>query len=482
MPAHSSLSARQLVLLIGPLANGPGPAYRRLADQIRSAIRDGRITSGTRLPSERALAAASGISRTTTTRAYEALREEALVVTRQGSGSVVDVPLERVGAVSLLAKPEGPDGLSLVTAATAASPAVAGVIDRALRGLPTLLATDGYLPDGLPLLRARIAERYTAEGLPTDAAQIVVTTGAQGALALVCAVLIRPGDRALIEGCGFPHADDLLARSGARLVPLPIADTPWPVEDIARLAPGVDLALLVPDFHNPTGALMTSDERRTIARTLSAAGVRTIVDETMRDTHLGDGPLPEHFAQHDPSAIVVGSVSKSMWGGLRVGWVRAPHSLVPRLIQTRMSMDLGSAAIDQLIAATALDPEHGYDTGEHLADLRERRDALLAALGRRLPAWRTTRPTGGVSVWVTLPAPLSTALTLEAESESLTVTPGPRFFPTLPAVGERHLRIPYALPPDRLEDAVERLASAWDRVVLRGPAGSVDPDAVNLIA
>lgn len=481
MTGAAPLSARRLAAILGSWDGGSGPAYRRLALQIRTAVMDGRITSGTRLPSERTLAEATGLSRTTTTRAYETLREAGLVRTRHGSGTVVELPLGTAGSTSMLARSDRPDGIALTAAASEAPDGFAALVERAMAGLPAVLATDGYLPDGLPILRERLATRYTRAGLPTDPGQIVVTTGAQSALSLLAAVVVTRGDRVLVEGCGYPHAFDVLRGAGARLVPLPLADSPWPVEDVERLAPSTCVALFVPDFHNPTGATMSSDDRGRIARILTARGVTTIIDETLRDVNVSGLDQPEHYAVHDRGAIVVGSAAKSLWGGLRIGWIRAPHALVPRLVHERMLRDLGTAALDQLVVAAALEGGD-IDLRARTEDLRHRRDALLSAVARRLPDWSVTRPDGGLSVWATLPAPLSSALTAVAEDEGLTLTPGPRFFPTQPALGERHLRLPFGLPAERLEDAVERLGRAWDRVSAGQTVGATECPAVNLIA
>ncbi|GAA3546709.1 GntR family transcriptional regulator [Aeromicrobium flavum] len=481
MNRAAPLSARRLAAIVGSWEAGGGPAYRRLALRIRTAVMDGRITSGTRLPSERSLAEATGLSRTTTTRAYEVLREDGLVRTRQGSGTVVQLPVGVAGSTSMLARPDHPDGIALTAAASEAPAGFSDLVQRAMAGLPAILATDGYLPDGLPVLRERLAARYARHGLPTDPDQIVVTTGAQNALSLLVSVLVRPGGRVLVEGCGYPHAFDMLEQAKARPVPLPVAETPWPLDDVARLAPAVRVALLVPDFHNPTGASMTSQARAEVAHALTSSAVTTIIDETLRDVNVSGIEQAEHYGVHHRDAILVGSVAKSLWGGLRIGWIRAPRDLVPALIQARMVRDLGTAALDQLVVATALE-DGDMDLRARTADLRERRDRLLDAVARELPDWTVNRPDGGLSVWARLPAPLSSALTAVARDEGLTLTPGPRFFPTAPALGERHLRLPFALPPEQLEEAVTRLARAWGRVAAGQTGGASAPAAVNLIA
>src|SRR5690606_9970277 len=135
--------------------------------------------------------------------------------TRRGSGTVVDLPVGAAGSRSMLARPDHPDGIALTAAASEAPDGFAALVERAMVSLPAMLATDGYLPDGLPVLRARLADRYTRHGLATDPRQIVVTTGAQSALSLLFSVLVRSGDRVLVEGCGYPHAYDVLSGAGA---------------------------------------------------------------------------------------------------------------------------------------------------------------------------------------------------------------------------------------------------------------------------
>ncbi|WP_332662137.1 GntR family transcriptional regulator, partial [Aeromicrobium sp.] len=161
-----SLSAFRLAHLLGPSDSG-GPAYRDLADRIRLLVVDGRVPDGSRMPSERALADALGVSRTTTTRVYAELRESGLLHSRQGSGSIVRLPLSASHASSLIVTPHDTDTIAMTFSAPLAPPGIARAFEAAANKLPGLLATTGYLPDGLPALREIIAQRYSDRGLPT---------------------------------------------------------------------------------------------------------------------------------------------------------------------------------------------------------------------------------------------------------------------------------------------------------------------------
>ena len=227
------------------------------------------------------------------------------------------------------------------------------------------------------------------------------------------------------------------------------------------------LAFLIPDYHNPTGALVGDDARRDVLRTARQTGTTVIVDETFVDLGFTIPATPA--AAIDCSVITIGSVSKSVWGGLRVGWVRGSAELVRRLAVLRSSIDMGGPVLDQLVAAHLM-PDLDTFMPARVAGLRERRDALVAALGRDLPQWRVLVPSGGLSLWAELDAPLSTALTMHAAPAGVIAVPGSRF--GVDGTLERFLRIPFAQPPDRLEEAVRRLAGVWEHLRRGLPRGA----------
>ncbi|WP_196073390.1 MocR-like transcription factor YczR [Nakamurella alba] len=474
------LSATSLVRRLGtePL-DGPGPAYRALAYRIRSAVLDGRLAVDSGLPSERELASGLSLSRTTVAAAYTLLREDGWIDSRRGSGSTLRLPAAATGSSRDLVRPQpvtGPagifgyphldpeEGIDLTTACLpGAEEPVLRALEAATAQLPRYLASDGYSPLGLPVLRAAIAARYTAAGLPTTADQILVTNGAQHAFSLCLQELSAPGDRVLMECPTYPVALD--AVRAARRSPAPFGlehrtdgGSPWDMELLAttlrQTAPR--LAYLIPDFHNPTGALMSEADRRQLVAAARAAGTVLLIDESFREVGFAatDLPLPVAAFGDDSRVISLGSVSKAFWGGLRVGWVRAAPALIDRLAAARSRGDMSGPVLEQLIVAELL-----AAPDEALARQRERlahRSAeLLAAIADLAPDWRPTTPHGGATLWVQLPQPCSGELALLAPTVGLRLAPGPRFGPD--GTLESFLRIPFTQSPERLREAVRRI-------------------------
>ena len=462
MPARS-ISAPRLAALLGP-ATERSPAYVGLADSLRLLIADGRIPPGTRLPSERELTGALDVSRTTVTRAYAVLKDRGYVSSRRGSGSESALPYRQRHEVAAGLNP-GLDTAGCIDLTCAAMPAPAGLASAyraAVEELPAYTGGAGYRPLGLPELREASAARYRERGLLTTADEIMVTSGALAAIALAGRSLLGAGDRVLMESPTYPNAIATLRQTGARPVSLPLDPSGWDVDAIAaavrQTAPRA--ALLIPDFHNPTGALMPTSQRAAIARVLGRARSVPVIDETLAELALdAAGSMPQPFAAHLPRSVTVGSASKTFWGGLRIGWVRAPASLMPVLLQQRLMLDLGAPVVEQLALRRLLADREAL-VAERRTSLLISRDALVKALAARLPDWQVTVPGGGLSLWCELPEALSTAVTVAAEAEGLVLASGPQF--AVEGGLERWLRLPFTHAPEVLTDAVDRLARAWE--------------------
>jgi DNA-binding transcriptional MocR family regulator len=491
MAPASRVAGRALAALLPELRTLPGPVYAALADAVTALVLDGRIATETRLPSERELATALRVSRATVTSAYDALRAAGYLASRTGSGSYVTVPAGSRPRTSLSRwAPAGSQVEDVIDLSCAALPAPTGWLAPAIAAASERLTPyargDGYDPIGLVVLRAAVAARFGARGVPTSADQILITCGALHGLDLLLRLLVGPGDRVLTELPTYPGALDAIRANGARVVPVPmaaaggsggppaseaggppankgvagggVAGGGWQVDQMQATLRQTSprLAYLTPDFHNPTGALVGEQARREVFRAARQTGTTVIVDESF--VGLGFRPDARASAAIDPSVISIGSLSKPVWGGLRIGWLRASTELVHRLAALRASIDMGGAVLDQLIAAE-LFGHLDEIIAARVAQLRPQRDALVAALARELPQWRVSVPQGGLSLWAELDAPLSTPLTLMAGPAGVVVVPGSRF--GVDGTLERFLRLPYSLPTERTDEAVRRLAGAW---------------------
>ena len=469
-----SIAAPRLAGLVGGFDRRP--AYAGLADELRLLIGDGRVDAGLRLPSERDLSVALGVSRTTVTRAYAALVDSGFAVARQGSGTYTRFPGGRRQALDRTLTPYAGDEdvVDLSCAAPSACPGLAAAYADAAQDLPLYLGGHGYFPTGLPALQAVVAATYADRGLPTAPEQILVVPGALSALMIVAQALVGARDRVLVESPGYPNAQAALARVGARHVAVPMDVDGWDLDAIGRMVKGARprLAYLIPDFQNPTGNLMSNVQRERYAALLGRAGTVAVVDESHAQLRLDGRPMPRPFAAYAPeTTITLGSASKSLWGGLRVGWVRCPPGVVERLVSARVALDLGSPVYEQLVTARLLDNREEHWTG-HRTRLRSQRDALAAALSERVPEWRFRLPRGGLSLWCELPARGrrggAVALAAEAERHGVVVSPGPVF--GVDGGFDSFVRIPYTRPEGELREAVDRLADAW-AAVGSGPVG-----------
>lgn len=465
-----SLSPAALARLLGAWNTGAAAAYRELADVVRLLVLDGRIALDVALPSERALAETLGVSRTTVTAAYAGLREQGFLSGGQGSRARTRLP-HRVAPAQTpgLAAPDG-----VLDLAYASLPATGEVVHRAfadaLTELPALLPGFGYDPLGVPVLREAIAAHYTEAGVPTSASQILVTSGAQHALNIILRTLAGRQQKVLVDHPSYPNALDAIRASGSRTVPVPLPAAGAPGES----GPGWDIdamvsamrqqrpamAYLLPDFHNPTGRVMSDLQRRRLVREAAGTGTVLVVDETLRALDL-DGVGTTPLAGFSPAVVSIGSLSKSHWAGLRTGWIRAGEELIARFVSTRTTMDLGGPVVEQL-AAARLVRDFAEPLGTRLETLRGNRETLLGLLAEHLPGWSFERPRGGLTVWCRLPSASSTALAVLAPEFGLRLAAGPRF-----GVGgsfEHFLRVPFTLPPEQLTTAVLALRAAQDRL------------------
>lgn len=457
------LGSHTVAGMLGTWQEGPGPAHRRLSDRLRLLVLDGRLTLGSVLPSERDLAAALGTSRTTIGAAYRTLAEHGYLTTRDRARATVRLPDEAPP------QPTAHTNAGTIDLSFAAPPAPVEILHAAfaaaLQQLPRHFERHGYDRHGVAELRQAVADWHGRRGLPTSPGQIMITNGAQHALSLLTRTLVSPRDKVLIDHPTYPHAIKTLAEARARLVPVAVTSSGWDAEQLHAAGASAAMAYLIPDFHNPTGLCMPTDVRHNLKLTCP-----TVIDETMTDLAL-DEPNPEPFALHMPAAVSIGSVSKSIWGGLRIGWIRAAPSLLERIAQARPAMDLGTPVVEQLAAAVLLD-KHQTRRPPALQELKTQRNALRRALNDCLPDLHAPQPTGGMTLWATFPAPFTSRLATIAPDHGVIIAAGPRF--GIGGAFERNIRLPYTLPPSQLIHAIRRLAAAR-QALSQGTTGTHRP-------
>ena len=421
-----------------------------LRDALRTAIFDGRLPGGTRLPATRTLAAELAVSRGVVVEAYQRLGDEGLVRARTGVGTVVTAaplagaPASRTGSAGHRQATDQPPGDRAITDRAVDR----GITDRAVGDhpaaglrlpLPAPPHTELDLSPGVPDLSAfpraawLRAERAVLDhatsadlgygdprgcaalrhelirwlartrGVHADADDILVVGGVAQALALLGQTLCARGRGAIaVEDPGSRGARDQLTHWGLRPVPIPVDDEGMRVEDLTGT--GLDAALLTPAHQFPTGVVL-SPERRIALLAWVAAGRRLIIEDDYDAEHRYDrAPVAAVQASAPDRVAYTGSTSKSLAPGMRLGWLIAPRQLHDDLTAAKHASDLGNPALPQLVVA------HLLATGEyerHLRNVRtrqrHRRDALLAGLRKHLPAARVEGIAAGLHLLLMLP-------------------------------------------------------------------------------
>ena len=330
-----------------------------------------------------------------------------------------------------------------------------------------------YAPrPGLPELRSRIAEYLAADGIAATRDQVLVTNGAKHAIELICRVLLDEGDSIVVTTPTYFTAIPIFRSFGVRFIEvgqdrdgLDVAELAVALERRERAGePPPKFIYNVPDFHNPTGITMSLERRQRLIELAVARGIRIVEDSPYRKVRFEGSSIPSLKAL-DPGDTVfyVGTFSKLMAPGLRVGWVVSSPDMIARMIQLKSdggSCPLTQRIIVEFLAAGKLD--------DHIARVqttyRRNRDTMVASLRRELPEARFEVPEGGYYVWLTLPEDVSGDVLARAASEAgVTTIPGSKFFARSDASHPgNHLRIAFShATPDEIEDGIRRLATAY---------------------
>ncbi|MGX7762025.1 aminotransferase-like domain-containing protein [Streptomyces angustmyceticus] len=324
--------------------------------------------------------------------------------------------------------------------------------------------------EGDPALRAAVAARTTARGLPTDADDLLITTGSQQGLTLLATALLEPGDVVLVEDPCYLAALQTFSFTGARVVPVPTDDEgldPAALDEItARERP--KLLYLVPTFQNPTGRTLSAERRAAVAGVAARRGLWIAEDDPYGELRFEGEAVPwiASFPGAEDRTVLLGSFSKVMAPGLRLGSLRAPAALRRACVIAKQAADLHTSTIDQAAAARYLAVA---DLDAHLRRVRDayraRRDALVDGLPAALPEGsRWNRPAGGMFVWATLPKGYdATALLPEVVRHDVAYVPGAPFFAGPPdATAVRMSFVTHS--PEEIGEGLGRLRKALEGV------------------
>ncbi len=457
------------------------PVYLQICTGLRELIESGALPAGSRLPPTRDVARDLGVNRSTVTAAYDALGALGYVEATVGRGTFVRP--EPTSPSPWLARHAGRPAVSAAPGSNSSGSDIPanGWLPSFSRGMESLarypsreklvidhpqpvdfaalfpdedlfpvaifrrlmadtLARRGRellqyaAPEGDPDLRAFIAGELGREDIAVGPDDIVIVNGAQQGIDLLLRVFVDPGDAVVVESPTYWSVLPALGLYRAEIIPVPMTPAGMDVEALAGVLAErrPKLIYTMPNFQNPTGVTMSLETRRTLVQLARQHSIPVVEDDYEKDLRfLGEG-VPSLKAL-DPSGMIMhlGTFSKGLFPGLRLGWIAAPPAVLSRLSLVKRYSDLHTNTLVQAVLAAFCREGH---YARHLKKLhkiyRERRSCILDSLERHFPPEATwTRPEGGYALWVTLPPSLPILdLLAEARDEGVVFTPGYYFF------------------------------------------------------
>jgi GntR family transcriptional regulator, regulator for abcA and norABC len=403
--------------------NPPGRRLRDIVSTYAEQIHRGDLPPGTRLPPERRLAERLGVNRATVALAYAELVARGLVERRRGSGTLVrgdlwgvapDWPRYLAGSAFQPTRPlrqrlreiqRQPGVLDLAQGSIGPDLFPRAALEAILRDLR--LPEEMDYPDPLGdegLRRAIAAEHARQHGVRVEPDRVLVTNGGQQAVDLITRVLLGPGDAIAIEQPSYYYSLTLFQAAGIRLLPAPVDAEGIDPEGLAALVQrqGVRLALLNPTYQNPTTTCLSLTRRTRLLAVCRGLNIPVVEENGYGLLHL-DGPPPPalHALDGDGRVLYLGTVSKVLAPGLRLGWLIGPRPVIARLAEARQQIDFGMAGLNQALVARFLtSPAWPAHLERVRSALRRRRDALADALRATLgAAMRLDHPAGGLHLW-----------------------------------------------------------------------------------
>lgn len=453
-----------------PDKSHPLPLYKQIEEYIKGKIANGQWPVGTKIPPQRVLAKVWQVNRSTVTLALEELAAEGLLEGKTGRGTRVIN-----NTWSLLAATPPPDWSSYVQDGLhqANLPIIQeinrsefnpGIIrlgtgelspelfpkemmGKVMGRLAERIGSLGYEePKGLLFLRQEICAYLKTRGIDTSPSCILIVSGALQALHLISLGLLSPNSIIFLEKPSYLYSLHVFSSLGMKMIGLPLDAEGIEIENLPYLQKQRKGSLLytIPSFHNPTGKVMSEKRRRDLMRVCEGERMPIIEDDVYRELWL-DSPPPASLKSIDKNGLVLylGSMSKTLSPGLRIGWLVGPEPVIERLADIKMQTDYGSSSLSQWAAAewlaSGLYQEH---LEEIRRDLRNRRQVTLAALEKHFSSLATWNcPGGGFYIWLKLKKAISLhSLFRAALAENILLNPGSIYDP----LASQYLRLSYS--------------------------------------
>jgi GntR family transcriptional regulator / MocR family aminotransferase len=478
------------------------PIYQQIGTYLRNAILSGNLTANTRLPACRQLANDLGVNRTTVENAYSVLEADGLVFSRMGSGTyVLPHTLIQKKSNTKITLPlwqqsfqnqESNSNLDVIDEMLQAGghkqpiSFASGISDT--RQFPTeefrkilqsvmrrdqIAALEYGERSGYAPLREGIVHILASQGLQTSPESILITAGSQQAIFLVSQVLLKPNDIILVEDPTYSVAIDLFRSLGFQIIGIPMDNQGMQVEKLEKLLQQHHPKLIytIPNFHNPTGTCLSSARRRELIVLAERYNVPILEDDFVGDLRY-EGHSQPSLKALDPNGqvIYVGTFSKMLMPGLRVGFIVADGPVYNSLLNFKRVSDLATSTLIQR-ALDAYVTVGRYQTYLHRSSqtFRKRRDVMVGALNKHLPSKVSFDiPVGGLFIWLRLPNGMFAEELLPlACKEGASFVPG-NFFFIDNTNGKEWLRLNFASQPvEDIEEGIKRLGMALHKMKVR---------------
>lgn len=471
------------------------PVYMQIFEQIRSQIIAGELLPGYRLPPERKLAESLGVNRTTVLNAYRELKAEGLVGSQVGNGTIVlaypdeelDVShypsqepawnqifsqysqrFESYVVKDLLTLASRKDVISFATGIaspeTGPTQALAGIEQEivANKNYRALLHTP---TEGFTSLREAICGLMHKRGVYCQREEVMLLSGSQQGIELAARILLDPGDIVVVEEPSFFPAIQAFRSIGARVIGIPIDDQGMRVDELELLLQRYRPKLIytMPTFHNPSGTEMELDRRKQLIELANKYRVLLLEDDAYGDLCYEGHQYPLlKSMDRNGYVIYLSTFSKSVYAGLRLGWMVAHKKVIHKFAAAKQIIDLHSSSLSQWVIERFI--RNGaleVHIPKVCQEYRARRDAMCQALARYAPAQvQWNNPRGGYYIWCKLPDGVSASkLLLKAAEYKVVFVPGSTFFTA--GQGDDYIRLNFTFAPfEDIHEGVRRLCLA----------------------